>query len=96
MNARWGWGKKEPEPETPIPRSHTAYKQFEVVDSKRDAMNVWLSPSGQYAVISDSLSRVMCLDLHSNLILHMWKGYLRDNRFIVVIVMSSVYGHIHF
>ena len=50
------------------------YKQFEVLDSKRDAVNVWLSPTGQYAIISDALSRVMCLDLHTNLILHMWKG----------------------
>ncbi|KAK8818627.1 hypothetical protein WA538_003938, partial [Blastocystis sp. DL] len=73
--AGWGWGRQTTEPEIPIPESRTVRSNFEVIDSKRESIRVWTCPSGRYTVISDSLSRVLCVDLYQGLVIHLWKGY---------------------
>lgn len=70
----WGWGRQESAPEMPIPHARTVHKGFEVMDSKRQCLNLWASPAGQYAAMSDALGRVVLIDVLYGAVLHIWKG----------------------
>lgn len=72
---RWSWGRSE-EHETPVPLPLSVYSDNTFKDSKRTCQHLWCSPNGRFAVLSDALNRVLLLDLHFFVVLHVWKGFV--------------------
>lgn len=61
--------KQITEPATPV------YPRYGLADSLREALSVSVSPNEKLAAITDSLGRVVLIDLPRGIAVRMWKGY---------------------
>ena len=80
-----GWGasaKASPEEslkshrqDRPATEAATAvYPKFGLADTLREALAVAVSPNERLAAVTDSLGRVVLIDLHKGIAVRIWKG----------------------
>lgn len=56
--------------------SETLYPRHNLIDHQRTGCNIWISPLNyQLAAVSDSLGRIMLIDIAKGIPIRMWKGY---------------------
>lgn len=56
--------------------NETLYPRHELIDYQRIGCNIWISPSNfQLAAVSDTLGRIMLIDITRGIPVRMWKGY---------------------
>ena len=56
--------------------SEILYPRHDVIDYQRTGCNIWLSPlEYQLVAVSDTLGRIMLIDLEKGIPIRMWKGY---------------------
>lgn len=56
--------------------SETLYPRHELIDYQRTGCNIWVSPLNyQLAAVSDTLGRIMLIDIAKGIPVRMWKGY---------------------
>lgn len=56
--------------------SETLCPRHELIDYQRTGCNIWISPSNyQLAAVSDTLGRIIIIDITKGIPIRMWKGY---------------------
>lgn len=56
--------------------SETLYSRHELIDYQRTGCNIFVSPSNyQLAAVTDTLGRIILLDINKGIPIRMWKGY---------------------
>jgi hypothetical protein len=75
--------KQVAEPATPV------YPRYGLADSLREALSISVSPNERFAAVTDSLGRVILIDLPMGVAVRMWKGKYRS-RLIFSIVFTNI------
>jgi len=70
------------------------YASTEIQDSPRHCVSLVIDPRGEYAAASDTICRVMLLDLRAKQVIRMWKG-VRDASCSWMIDDDNLYLAIH-
>ena len=60
--------KQTTEPPTPV------YPKFGLADALREATSVAMSPNEKLAAVTDSLGRIILIDVHKGIAVRIWKG----------------------
>ena len=76
-----GWGGGAKTEGSPKPKenkqNHPAipvYPKYGLADTLREAQSISVSPNQKLAAVTDSLGRVILLDLHRGIAVRTWKG----------------------
>ncbi|XP_067624272.1 rab3 GTPase-activating protein non-catalytic subunit isoform X2 [Eurosta solidaginis] len=78
----FGQPEKQDEQEsvtTPKPKESLMRTRCRFYDGKRDGYTIVLAPNGRLAAVTDSLDRVVLVDMQRGIVLRVWKGY-RDTQ----------------
>ena len=98
FNSGWlGWGSSKnesgslPSREKQVMELATPiYPKLGLADALREAISVTVSPNGNLAAVTDSLGRVVLIDICKGMAIRLWKGFKQNVVCIVVVFMCNI------